>query len=346
MEICDTSLGDLIEQREELLAGPLEASKIRKMAIDISNALNYLHTKAFLLHGDLKSYNVLIKNSFEHCKLCDFGVSLPLNNEGYLDLEKNPNARYVGTDIYSAPEIFNAPPQDISSKCDIFSFGLIIFECVSLRPPHYEHLEALDHSEFSNTDDVETSLIHQQQPKKLFTDCMDAKENISIAAVKGLVLKDSTLNESQNDNSLSIKSTTATIGDDTIQDITGTTFNDTINSEANRNHTIANCSLDGSILNYRQPMRDVSATLNSTIDSETGDSFIDKSTTQSLNDTMEASNLTSFYGTRPRIPDSLQFSEEYNICFETFYMCTHALPEERPTAGDLLKSLHNYQESH
>lgn len=343
MEICDTSLGDLIEQREELLAGPLEAAKICKMAIDISSALDYLHTKAFLLHGDLKSYNVLIKNSFEHCKLCDFGVSLPLNSDGYVDLEKCPSARYIGTDIYSAPEIFNAPPQDISSKCDIFSFGLIIFECVSLRPPHYEHLEALDDSEMGYSDG-ETSLIRQQQPKKLFDDCTDAKENISIATVNGLVSRDSTLNESQNDDSVLIKSTAATIGDDTIQDITGTTFNDTINSEANRNHTIADCSLDGIVLHYRQPMRDVSASLNSTIDSDpTGNSFIDNST-HSINDTMEASSLASFYGTRPRIPDSHQFSEEYNICFETFYMCTHALPEERPTAGDLLKSLQNYQE--
>lgn len=341
MEICDTSLGDLIEQREQLLAGPLEAPKICKMAIDISSALDYLHTKAFLLHGDLKSYNVLIKNSFEHCKLCDFGVSLPLNSEGYLDLEKNPNARYVGTDLYSAPEIFNAPPQDISTKCDIFSFGLIIFECVSLRPPHYEHLEALDNSEMSITGS-ETSLI---QPKKLFDDCIDAKENMSIAAVKGLVSKNSTLNESQNDNSVLIKSTAATIGDDTIQDITGTTFNDTINSETNRNHTIADISLDGSVLNYRKPMRDVSGSLNSTIDSEIENNFIDKST-QSLNDTMDTSNLGSFYGTRPLIPDSHQFSEEYNICFEIFYMCTHALPEERPTAGDLLRSLQNYQEFH
>lgn len=348
MEICDTSLGDLIEQRDELMAGPLEPPKIHKVCLDICNALDYLHTKALLLHGDLKSYNVLIKNSFEHCKLCDFGVSLPLNSEGFIDLAKNPKARYIGTDIYSAPEVFNAPQQDISSKCDMFSFGLIIFECLTLRPPHYEHLEEADASGI----DTDSSLLATvpcvemfRQPKKLFDDSAnETKENISIAAVKGLVSNETTLNDSQNENSVLFRSTAATIGDESVQNITATTFNDTINSEINRNHTINDGSLDSSGLTAnRQPMRDVSASLNSTIDTETETSFTDKSL-QSLNDTADTVAMESWYGTRPRIPDSHQFTEEYNIYFETFYMCTHALPEERPTAGDLLKSLAVFEE--
>lgn len=134
METCDISLGDLIEQREEQSAGPLEPAKILKVCVDVCSALDYLHTEAHLLHGDLKSYNVLIKNAFEQCKLCDFGVSVPLNADGFVDLEKNPKAHYTGTDIYSAPEVFYAPPRDISNKCDVFSFGLIVFECLTLKP--------------------------------------------------------------------------------------------------------------------------------------------------------------------------------------------------------------------
>lgn len=134
METCDISLGDLIEQRDEQCAGPLEPAKILKVCTDVCSALDYLHTKVHLLHGDLKSYNVLIKNTFEQCKLCDFGVSMPLNADGYVDLEKNPKAHYIGTDIYSAPEVFYAPPHDISTKCDMFSFGLIVFECLTLKP--------------------------------------------------------------------------------------------------------------------------------------------------------------------------------------------------------------------
>lgn len=66
------------------------------MSLDIFKGLDYLHTKARILHGDLKSFNILIKGEFELCKLCDFGVSQPLNEEGYLDLKRDPNAKYIG----------------------------------------------------------------------------------------------------------------------------------------------------------------------------------------------------------------------------------------------------------
>lgn len=326
METCDISLGDLIEQRDEEGAGPLEPTKIMRVCIDVCKALDYLHTKVQLLHGDLKSYNVLIKNAFEQCKLCDFGVSLPLNKEGFVDLDKNPKARYVGTDIFSAPEVFNAPPEDISEKCDIFSFGLIIFECLTLRPPHYEHLEATNVSGMSSEFDsfVQTNRMSVQS-KKLFSDSPDAKENqLNMSTVAEIMAKKLALNESCNENSLLMKSTAATIGDDSIQDITGTTFNGTINTATDESFTSSSTN--------RKPMRDVSnSSFNSTIGSEADYSVRDKS---ALNDTSDA--LEPWLGTRPRLPETEEFDENYFIFCETFYVCTHAMPDDRPSAGDLL----------
>lgn len=328
METCDTSLGDLIEEQDSISAGPLEPAKILKVCSDISAALDYLHTKAFLLHGDLKSYNVLIKNSFEQCKLCDFGVSLPLNSEGYIDLEKNPKARYIGTDIYSAPEVFHSPLEDISSKCDIFSFGLIIFECLTLRPPHYEHLQGNDVSGISSEND--TSILSdvslKLQAKKLFSESEDSKENmLNLSSIVANSSKETTLNGSQAENSILIKSTAATIGDDTIQDITGTTFNGTIN-------TATDVSFESNSTN-RHPMRDINASFNSTLGSESDSCALDKSVL-GLDDTTET--IENWYGTRPCLPDNQQFDNEYLKFCEAFFLCTHALPEERPTAGDLL----------
>lgn len=334
METCDTSLGDLIEQRNEMSAGPLEPSKIFKVCLDMCNALDYLHTTVKLLHGDLKSYNVLIKNSFEQCKLCDFGVSLPLNDDGFVDLEKNPDAHYTGTDIYSAPEVFAAPSHDISSKCDIFSFGLIVFECLTLQPPHYEHLvEDMD----DTSADIDTSIISNKltvdiKPKELFNEQSigECKENQVISALKATTLDDSSKAEK---SSISLKSTAATIGDDTWQDITGTTFNGTINN------TLTDVSFDdNSSTHTRQPMKDVSATLNITNESDISyvDSFMEKGM---MNDTTEA--FPEWYGTRPRLPENQQFDEEYFVFCETFFVCTAELPEDRPTAGDLLASLKN-----
>lgn len=338
METCDTSLGDLIEQRSELAAGPLEPTKLRKLSMDICNALDYLHTSAFILHGDIKSYNVLIKNSFEHCKLCDFGVSLPLNDDGFVDVEKNPEAQYIGTELYTAPEVFSSPSHDISSKCDIFSFGLVIFECLTLRVPHYEHFDAI------NTDMLKGNASYQsigrisqqrQAKQRLFDESLtDSKENISSIADSKENISAITLNESQQtENSIFFKSTAATIGDDTILDITGTTVNGTINCDMN-----VSAMSDDSM---RQPMRDVSTSLNtSAMDADSDLSMMDKSEL-SFNCSMDA--IEACYGTRPLIPDAHNFSDEYNVYLETFFMCTHAEPDERPAAGDLLKSFHAIQ---
>lgn len=39
----------------------------------------YLHNEKSLLHGDIKSGNVVIKGDFETVKICDVGVALTLD---------------------------------------------------------------------------------------------------------------------------------------------------------------------------------------------------------------------------------------------------------------------------
>lgn len=41
--------------------------------------VQYLHNEKKLLHGDMKSCNVVIKGDFETVKICDVGVSLQLD---------------------------------------------------------------------------------------------------------------------------------------------------------------------------------------------------------------------------------------------------------------------------
>ena len=185
MENCDTSLGDVLQSRHDEASGPLESLKIKKMALDICRGLDYLHTKAFILHGDIKSFNILIKGDYELCKLCDFGVSLPLNEEGYLDLVKKPQAEYTGTDLWSAPEVFNECAEDVSSKCDIFSFGLVIYECIALQPPHSDQLN--NDGDDGEIIDADASVSSDQQKslkaaklsfnETMESDCSENKEN-------------------------------------------------------------------------------------------------------------------------------------------------------------------------
>ncbi|KAG5673291.1 hypothetical protein PVAND_003351 [Polypedilum vanderplanki] len=153
MEAMTISLGDLLEKRFEEKLGPLEVNKIYILGLDISKALNYLHFEQLLLHGDMKSFNILIKGDFVICKLCDFGVSIKIKKDGYIDFDADPKAHYTGTDLWSAPEVFEEEPELISTKSEIFSFGLVFYECLALCPPHTLEMVAKKSLDFDNLEE-------------------------------------------------------------------------------------------------------------------------------------------------------------------------------------------------
>lgn len=62
MEECHMSLSDIIECKEE--DGPFPVDTISKVAFEIAKALDYIHNTVHLLHGDIKSPNILIKGKF------------------------------------------------------------------------------------------------------------------------------------------------------------------------------------------------------------------------------------------------------------------------------------------
>ena len=45
----------------------------------VASALDYLHREKRILHGDMKSGNVLVIGDFKTVKICDFGVALRLD---------------------------------------------------------------------------------------------------------------------------------------------------------------------------------------------------------------------------------------------------------------------------
>jgi PDZ-binding kinase len=183
MEACTTSLGDILEKRFGGNQGPLEPSNITIMGFDVSKALNYLHNEALLLHGDMKSFNVLVKGDFAICKLCDFGVSLPLTPEGKLDLKKRPAANYVGTELWNAPETFEEDETLISTKSEIFSFGLVIYECIALCPPHTlspfpkDSKKALDFDDTLEDDDEEDEIDYMVGTRPEFAQDMNLSDD-------------------------------------------------------------------------------------------------------------------------------------------------------------------------
>lgn len=79
-----------------------------------------------VVHRDLKSANCLV-NKHWTVKICDFGLSRVLTTRPIKDSSS------AGTPEWMAPELIRNEP--FTEKCDIFSFGVIIWELCTLNRP-------------------------------------------------------------------------------------------------------------------------------------------------------------------------------------------------------------------
>ena len=138
MEDCEKSLMDLIDERA-YLEETFSQEEILKVAFGVAKGLAYLHNEFKILHGDMKSGNVLIRGDFEAVKICDFGVSVKLKDD--LSGLKNPTDKYVGSEPWKCKEAFDQKyGAAITDKADVFAYGLVIWEMLTLNVPHVDLL--------------------------------------------------------------------------------------------------------------------------------------------------------------------------------------------------------------
>ncbi|KAE8882627.1 hypothetical protein PF010_g18149 [Phytophthora fragariae] len=116
----------LLETRKIELSWKKEKISI---AIDIAEALAYMHSRSpKIIHRDLKSRNVLLNSSMV-AKLSDFGLS---RNRTY---EETLTAG-VGTVRWTAPEVMLG--DNYSEQADVYSFGVVLSELDTREIPFEE----------------------------------------------------------------------------------------------------------------------------------------------------------------------------------------------------------------
>lgn len=101
--------------------------KRTRFALQVARAVQFLHaSNPPIIHRDIKSSNILIDASFSS-RLSDFGLSL----RGHVEDVKMKCTPPAGTLGYLDPEYL--VPGDLSTKSDVFSFGILMLEIITGR---------------------------------------------------------------------------------------------------------------------------------------------------------------------------------------------------------------------
>ncbi|KAK4788430.1 hypothetical protein SAY86_019749 [Trapa natans] len=149
----------LFNWAEEALK-PLEWTRRLAIALDVARGVEYLHGLAHqsFIHRDLKPSNILLGDDMR-AKVADFGL-VRLAPEGKGSIE----TRIAGTFGYLAPEY--AVTGRVTTKVDVFSFGVILMELITGR-------KALDESQPEESMHLVTWFRRMHLNKETFKKAID-----------------------------------------------------------------------------------------------------------------------------------------------------------------------------
>ncbi|HWO13390.1 MAG TPA: serine/threonine-protein kinase [Polyangiaceae bacterium] len=135
---------------------PLAEEDIARIMIPVVAGLVTAHA-AGVIHRDLKPSNVFLSHGPDGelvPKLLDFGISKLHGPLRAFDPSSTPLGELMGSPMYMSPEAVRGS-RDLTPQSDQYSLGVILYECVTGRPPFYGDsllsvLEAVAHGDFES----------------------------------------------------------------------------------------------------------------------------------------------------------------------------------------------------
>ena len=116
-----------------------------ELFIHVCEGVQHAHQKA-IIHRDLKPSNILVTEVDGHPapKIIDFGVAKALTQKLTADTMFTRVGAMIGTPEYMSPEQALSSGEDIDTRTDVYSLGIVFYELLAGRPPIELHKIAFD----------------------------------------------------------------------------------------------------------------------------------------------------------------------------------------------------------
>ena len=157
--------------REVDLRGRLE------LFIQVCHAVQHAHQKG-VIHRDLKPPNILVSQSDTAPipKVIDFGVAKAITQSLTERTLFTHFAQIIGTPLYMSPEQADLGNQDVDTRSDVYSLGVVLYELLTGTTPFdAERLRSVTHDEMRR-------IIREEEPPKPSTRATTAAAALSTVA--------------------------------------------------------------------------------------------------------------------------------------------------------------------